>query len=90
MTGNFMKRGNGHDPCRYRYYFLAAAINHFRTDEELHEVNNGPGAFRGFFNGGITMDACKKIWFYTPAQTAGQIAAIIAMFAGMLALFFFG
>lgn len=36
------------------------------------------------------MDACKKIWFYTPAQTAGQIAAIVAMFAGMIALFFFG
>lgn len=33
------------------------------------------------------MDACKKIWFYTPAQTAGQIAGIIALFAGMLAMF---
>lgn len=33
------------------------------------------------------MDACKKIWFYTPAQIAGQIAAIIGMGAGMLAMF---
>ena len=31
------------------------------------------------------MDACKKIYFRTPAQTAGQIAAIIAMFAGIVA-----
>lgn len=31
------------------------------------------------------MDACKKIWFYTPAQIAGQIAAIVAMFIGIVA-----
>ena len=30
------------------------------------------------------MDACKKIYFYTPVQTAAHIAAIIAMGAGML------
>lgn len=35
------------------------------------------------------MDACKKIWFYTPGQTAGQIAAIIAMFAGIIAALVF-
>ena len=29
------------------------------------------------------MDACKKIWFYTPTQIAGQIAGIIAIAAGM-------
>jgi hypothetical protein len=31
------------------------------------------------------MDACKPIQFYTPAQTAGQIAALMAMFAGIVA-----
>lgn len=31
------------------------------------------------------MDACKKIWFYTPAQTAGQIAAIIGSFIFIVA-----
>lgn len=33
------------------------------------------------------MDACRKIWFYTPAQTAAQIAAIIGMYAALLASF---
>lgn len=33
------------------------------------------------------MDACKKIWFYTPAQYAGMIAGLIATAAGLLALF---
>lgn len=32
------------------------------------------------------MDACKKIWFYTPAQLAAQFAAILAMGAVLLAL----
>lgn len=32
------------------------------------------------------MDACKKIWFYTPTQIAGQIAGIIAMAAALLAM----
>ena len=32
------------------------------------------------------MDACKKIKFYTPWQTAGQILALIAMAAAVLAM----
>ena len=32
------------------------------------------------------MDACKKIQFYTPAQTAGAVAGILAMGAALLAL----
>lgn len=32
------------------------------------------------------MDACKHIYFQTPAQTAAQIAGILAMFAGMILL----
>ena len=32
------------------------------------------------------MDACRKIWFETPAQIAAQAAAIVAMAAAMLAL----
>ena len=32
------------------------------------------------------MDACKKIQFYTPAQTAAQIAGILATAAVMLAM----
>lgn len=32
------------------------------------------------------MDACKKIWFYTPAQYAGMIAGLIATGAALLAL----
>lgn len=35
------------------------------------------------------MDACKKVWFHTPAQIAGQIAGIIAMSAGILAALVF-
>ena len=31
------------------------------------------------------MDACKKIWFYTPLQTAAQIAGIIIIAAATLA-----
>lgn len=31
------------------------------------------------------MDACKRIWFYTPAQIAGQLAVIIAGFVGIVA-----
>jgi hypothetical protein len=34
---------------------------------------------------GKQMDACKKIYFHTPAQTAGQIAAIVAMSIGIVA-----
>ena len=34
------------------------------------------------------MDACKKIKFYTPMQTAGQIVALLAMGAAMVALLF--
>ena len=34
------------------------------------------------------MDACKKIKFYTPWQTAGQILALVAMGAATVALFF--
>ena len=30
------------------------------------------------------MDACKKIWFETPGQIAGQIAVTIAMFIGIV------
>lgn len=33
------------------------------------------------------MDACKPIQFYTPAQTAAQLAAIVATGAAMLAMF---
>lgn len=33
------------------------------------------------------MDACKKIWFYTPAQYAAMIAGLIATGAALLALF---
>lgn len=32
------------------------------------------------------MDACKKIWFYSPAQTAAQAAGIIGIVAALLAL----
>ena len=32
------------------------------------------------------MDACRKIWFYTPGQLAGQLAGILAMGAAMLAM----
>lgn len=32
------------------------------------------------------MDACKKIKFYTPLQTAAQIAGILATGAALLAL----
>jgi hypothetical protein len=32
------------------------------------------------------MDACRKIYFTTPAQTAGQLAAILAIPALLLAL----
>lgn len=32
------------------------------------------------------MDACKKIQFYTPAQTAGAVAGILATGAALLAL----
>jgi hypothetical protein len=32
------------------------------------------------------MDACKKIWFYTPAQLAGQLAAIIGMPAALIVI----
>jgi hypothetical protein len=35
------------------------------------------------------MDACKKIRFYTPAQIAGQIAGIAAMFAGIVSALVF-
>ena len=31
------------------------------------------------------MDQCLKIWFYTPAQLAGQLFAIIAGFIGIVA-----
>lgn len=34
---------------------------------------------------GIKMDQCLKIWFYTPAQLAGQLFAIIAGFIGIVA-----
>lgn len=33
------------------------------------------------------MDACRKIWFYSPARYIAQAAATAAMFAGMLAVF---
>ncbi len=32
------------------------------------------------------MDACKKIWFYTPAQNAAMLAGILTMEAALLAL----
>lgn len=32
------------------------------------------------------MDACMKIWFYTPAQLAAQAAGIVGIFAALLAL----
>lgn len=35
------------------------------------------------------MDACKPIKFYTPAQIAGQIAALIAMYTGFIVAFVF-
>jgi hypothetical protein len=35
------------------------------------------------------MDACKKIRFYSPAQIAGQIAAIAAMYAGIVSALVF-
>lgn len=31
------------------------------------------------------MDACRKIWFETPAQIAGQIATIVGTFLGIVA-----
>jgi hypothetical protein len=34
---------------------------------------------------GSKMDACKKIYFRTPAQNAGAIAGILAAAAAMLA-----
>jgi hypothetical protein len=34
----------------------------------------------------VKMDACKKIWFYTPAQLAAQAAGILAIPALLLAL----
>lgn len=33
------------------------------------------------------MDACRKIWFYTPAQTAAQIAALIGLYIALIACF---
>jgi hypothetical protein len=35
------------------------------------------------------MDACKHIYFYTPAQIAGQIAGIITAAAATLAALVF-
>lgn len=32
------------------------------------------------------MDACKKIRFYTPLQTAAQLAGIVATVTALLAL----
>ncbi len=32
------------------------------------------------------MDACKKIWFYTPAQNAVMLAGIMTTGAALLAL----
>lgn len=32
------------------------------------------------------MDACMKIWFYTPGQILGSVAGILAMGAALLAL----
>jgi hypothetical protein len=32
------------------------------------------------------MDACKKIWFYSPAQRAAQLFTIFAIPAALLAL----
>ena len=34
------------------------------------------------------MDPCMKIWFYTPGQLLARCAAILAMFAGILAMLF--
>ena len=34
------------------------------------------------------MDACRKIWFYTPAQLAASAAGILAIPALLLALAF--
>lgn len=31
------------------------------------------------------MDACIKIWFYTPGQLAAAWAGILALYAGFLA-----
>lgn len=33
------------------------------------------------------MDACKRIWFYSPAKYAAMLAGILAMFAALAALF---
>jgi hypothetical protein len=33
------------------------------------------------------MDACKKIWFYSPAQYAAMLAGILAMFAALTILY---
>jgi hypothetical protein len=35
---------------------------------------------------GNAMNACIKIWFYTPTQYAAMLAVILAMGAGLLAL----
>lgn len=35
------------------------------------------------------MDACRKIYFFTPAQTAAQIAGIIGLGAAMVAALIF-
>lgn len=32
------------------------------------------------------MDACKKIYFYTPAQTAAAWAGILGLYAAALAI----
>jgi hypothetical protein len=32
------------------------------------------------------MDACRKIWFYTPLQYVGMFLSIMGMGAGMMAL----
>jgi hypothetical protein len=34
----------------------------------------------------MTMDACKKIWFYTPAQLAGQLVRIIGIPAALIVI----
>jgi hypothetical protein len=31
------------------------------------------------------MDACRKIWFYTPGQLVAAWAGILALYAGFLA-----
>jgi hypothetical protein len=35
---------------------------------------------------GNAMNACIKIWFYTPAQYAAMLAGILAIGAALLAL----